>query len=486
MSYNQNLICRALVVLVVGLIVNLPCVGVAQRRPPVGKTQAVKPAAAETVSRAASNTKTAILKIGEGVHFASGKVTKSVAESDMHLQYLPPQGRHGSRYNVITGQIEYQARAPTTENYPLLVASRTASFQTRPDVSKLTVGDINKWTDDEYEISPGRFLIVRGKVDGQHYLVQIQKFVAPSNNPQTWQISFSYEPIQPELGAAGTAGKNLPLRGILSYQERFSAKKIINLDLATGKTAEIFDGYGVSRNEKGEYAYLNQAKQIVIADVNGKQIAMLPAPARAAKSLVSDAPNEAVLSPNGEFIAVQVDRSEPITSGVFTMEGTPLPCVVVINRQGKEISAFYQKQGAAWTPDNRLVVAHYFDPRIYISDPQVKNLQLVKNSPEMKHTNYPAVSPDGKTVAFSANGRVWLMNLDGTNLKQLTNSGLDETTPVWSPDGKFVAIQQLIPNSIIGGLYQIVAVRISDGYSVPVTDQYGEPREPAGRMSWLN
>ncbi|MEP6925387.1 MAG: hypothetical protein ABI954_13045 [Pyrinomonadaceae bacterium] len=485
MSHYQSLICRQLLALVAGLILSLPCIVMAQRRPTVRKTPTVKPVIAETVSTTSSNAKTAILKIGEGINFASGKVTKSVAESDMSLKYLPPQSGYGSRYNVMTQQMEYQSTLRTTENYPLLSAARTASFETRPNPSDLTVGDVNSWTEDAFQIKPGRFLIVRGNASGEHYIVHIQKFGAPSNNPQTWQVVFSYEPIQIALGAPKTAGKNLPLSGTLSYREVIFSKKIINLNLATGKTTEVFDGYGVSRNQKGEYAYLNQAVQVVIADASGKEIVSLPSPARSAKSYGSDAPSEVALSPNGDFIAVQVERSEPITAGGYTLAGISMACVVVINRQGKEIAAFYKKQGAAWTPDNRLIVAQFVNPGLYISDLQVKKLQPIKNSPQMEHTNYLAVSPDGKTVAFSANGRVWTMNLDGTNFKQLTSSGLSEITPVWSPDGKYIAIQQIDPNSINNGSYRIVVVRLSDGYSVPVTDQYGWTREPAGRMSWL-
>ena len=488
MSQYQNLIYRKLLVLAVGFIFLLPCPVAAQQRPrqPVRKPQPVaRPVPAESVAPATANGKTAILKIGEGINFASGTVTKAVSESDMSLKYLPPQSGYGSRYNVMTQQMEYQSTLRTTENYPLLSAARSASFETRPNPADYTVGDVNSWSEDSFQIKPGRFLIVRGVASGDHYLIHIQKFVAPSNNPQTWQIVFNYEQVKIALGAPKTAGKNLELHGTLSYREVIFSKKIINLDLATGKAAEIFDGYGVSRNQKGEYAFINQAIQIVLADANGKQIASLPAPARAPKSYGSDAPSEVTISPNGEFVAVQVERSEPITAGGYTLAGIPMACVVVIDRQGKEVAAFYKKQGAAWTPDNRLVVAQFVDPGIYISDARIKSLQPIKDSPQMKFTNYLAVSPDGKTIAFSANGRVWTMNLDGTNFKQLTNSGLDEITPVWSPDGKFIAIQQSIPNSV-ADTYQIVVVRLSDGYSVPITDQYGWTREPSGRMNWLD
>lgn len=51
----------------------------------------------------------------------------------------------------------------------------------------------------------------------------------------------------------------------------------------------------------------------------------------------------------------------------------------------------------------------------------------------------PAVSPDGRRVAMilSKNGSpdVWVANVDGTGLTQLTSTREDESSPCWSPDG---------------------------------------------------
>lgn len=46
----------------------------------------------------------------------------------------------------------------------------------------------------------------------------------------------------------------------------------------------------------------------------------------------------------------------------------------------------------------------------------------------------PAVSPDGRRVAFSALGDIWLMNV-GDKPVRLTNDRFLDTDPAWSPDG---------------------------------------------------
>lgn len=52
----------------------------------------------------------------------------------------------------------------------------------------------------------------------------------------------------------------------------------------------------------------------------------------------------------------------------------------------------------------------------------------------------PAVSPDGARIAFRSSrngGGVFMMNLDGNNVTQVTNEGFN---PTWSPDGRELAL----------------------------------------------
>lgn len=56
----------------------------------------------------------------------------------------------------------------------------------------------------------------------------------------------------------------------------------------------------------------------------------------------------------------------------------------------------------------------------------------------------PAISPDGKHIAFSSDrsGKpmIYVMNVDGSNVKRLTFAGTYNATPAWSPDGQTLAI----------------------------------------------
>ena len=52
---------------------------------------------------------------------------------------------------------------------------------------------------------------------------------------------------------------------------------------------------------------------------------------------------------------------------------------------------------------------------------------------------YPAISPDGKSIAFALGGQLWLVDANGGEATPLTSSDFYATRPVWSPDGKSIA-----------------------------------------------
>ena len=61
----------------------------------------------------------------------------------------------------------------------------------------------------------------------------------------------------------------------------------------------------------------------------------------------------------------------------------------------------------------------------------------------------PQVSPDGNWVAYvvstiddkadRSNSHIWMVNIDGSNNRQITFSSESESSPRWSPDGKYLS-----------------------------------------------
>lgn len=119
--------------------------------------------------------------------------------------------------------------------------------------------------------------------------------------------------------------------------------------------------------------------------------------------------------------------------------------------------------GYAFTPDNRALVlayggklhrvdvatgADHLIPFIAHIDQPIGPLiaphfAIDDSVIRVRGVSHPTLSPDGRELAFSAVGKVWLMDLPDGAPHRLTATaraaGPDEFNPVWSPDGRYVA-----------------------------------------------
>jgi tricorn protease len=53
--------------------------------------------------------------------------------------------------------------------------------------------------------------------------------------------------------------------------------------------------------------------------------------------------------------------------------------------------------------------------------------------------SHPAVSPDGKRLAFDYNGDIWVASSDGGVARPISNHPARDSHPVFSPDGQSIA-----------------------------------------------
>jgi Tol biopolymer transport system component len=105
----------------------------------------------------------------------------------------------------------------------------------------------------------------------------------------------------------------------------------------------------------------------------------------------------------------------------------------------------FLSSSASWSPDSRYLVfaakTKDFDD-IVVFDPR-KSKAVRRIHVDLNGITSPVYSPDGRQLAFSGqNGGIsdlFVVNADGTGLRQLTNDKYAQLMPAWSPDGHTLA-----------------------------------------------
>jgi serine/threonine protein kinase/Tol biopolymer transport system component len=126
--------------------------------------------------------------------------------------------------------------------------------------------------------------------------------------------------------------------------------------------------------------------------------------------------------------------------------------------------------GLAWTPDGKIV---YYSapngiPDLWEMGADGSNPQRLTNNDASSGSYYPAVSLRGGFIAFTRWDRsgenIWSMDMDGGNLKQLSQGKEDYVSAV-SPDGRWVVFTQ-----VQGGKYTLMKVSSGGGPASQLAD----------------
>ncbi|HUV13961.1 MAG TPA: protein kinase [Acidobacteriota bacterium] len=172
--------------------------------------------------------------------------------------------------------------------------------------------------------------------------------------------------------------------------------------------------------------------------------------------------NSMALAPNGEELVLsRGDAGEllrvPVSGGTSTrmmgLEGRDL----AISRQGRRLAVAQQSHSAnIWKLDLETAKSESATPFIVST----------------RFDGNPAFSRSGEKIVFtsgrSGESEIWICNLEGTSLLQLTTIG-DCGSPRWSPDGNWIAFDHDVE-----GIYKIHVVGATGGAVRRMTDSESE------------
>lgn len=195
------------------------------------------------------------------------------------------------------------------------------------------------------------------------------------------------------------------------------------------------------------------------------------------------------LSPDNNFIVVTSnDADDGIT--ILKRNGEFVTRITGIN--GEE---FDFNETRLWLPNNSLLLTH--GNLILRLDPPYTNGSLVR---QMDYEDWGdlQVNMQGSMLVVRIGNHLHTMNMDGTNLTQLTTSNFKEAEPVFSPDGRHLLIGteyrqtgpfgyiwhlKIIPST--GGPYNVDPIEQNSPEAIPVIWKDKDKIEAAGgQMLW--
>ena len=99
-----------------------------------------------------------------------------------------------------------------------------------------------------------------------------------------------------------------------------------------------------------------------------------------------------------------------------------------------------------WSPDGRsLGYTSWLSgfPEVIVSHLYEGRMTRPANGNADEHNFLPAYSPDGSQIAFMSNrdgnNDLYVVNIDGTGLRRITNHPMIDVSPTWSPNGQQIA-----------------------------------------------
>ncbi len=148
----------------------------------------------------------------------------------------------------------------------------------------------------------------------------------------------------------------------------------------------------------------------------------------------------AALSPNGQQVVWHSNRPGTFRLFIANTDGTGVRQLTQRDPQGRSLDT-----DASWAPDGRRIVFSSLrkPDGLYFLDVETGALSYFPAAGD--DAGDPSWSPDGQRIAFQSgrdgNLNIYVINVDGTGLRRLTDHPAADGRPAWSPDGQWIAFE---------------------------------------------
>ncbi|MFX1707027.1 hypothetical protein PV783_23865 [Chitinophaga sp. CC14] len=139
------------------------------------------------------------------------------------------------------------------------------------------------------------------------------------------------------------------------------------------------------------------------------------------------------ISPDGTKLALRPTLREGLV--ILDMAGNVLKSIAGYGAD----HTFEYLDPINWAPDGSILFKK--NSSLYRTSVDFSRAFKIKDIPFSDWKGDAVASPDGQKIAMSLNGHIWLMNADGSDLHQVTQSSQQEVAPSFSPDSRYIAMK---------------------------------------------
>lgn len=302
-------------------------------------------------------------------------------------------------------------------------------------------------------------------LDPDGYLVSLDGGSVQSI-PANGSVTFLDVPVGNHQVALSGLASNCTLTG----------SSVRNVDVADGQTSE--EVFAVTCESAGPYSLIVVGSgEIFTIRPDGSDLTTLTPPL---DGIGGSAPK---WSPDGSKIAFQTSPNDP-PWGLNVMDADGSNRVLIFDDSGSDFETGLN--GAfAWSPDGTHIAFGYKTgglTSIYVINVDGSGLRRITNSPD--GDGAPDWSPDGGQIVFErfagqfGGPELYRIDVEGTNELQLTTNPEHDEDPVWSPDGTRIAFLRRYEES--GESYAAIYTMNPDGSdTLNVSGGPGGDREAA-------